>query len=92
MKPSTNTLNHLVLSTDSVRGNFVISDAPRVRPASRSLARERNAVYAYIRALRSLGRTRLNTVEVAEALSLSIEQVNRAIRALEEKGVRVSNG
>ena len=92
MTPSTNTLNRLVLSTDSVKGSFVISDPPRVRRDSRSLARERNAVYAYMRALRSLGRTRLNTVEVAEALSLSIEQVNRAIRALKEKGVKVSNG
>jgi DNA-binding MarR family transcriptional regulator len=92
MTPSTNTLNRLVLSTDSVRGDFVISDPSKVRRSSRSLARERNAVYSYIRALRSLGKTRLNTSDIAEALSLSIEQVNRAIRALEEKGVKVSNG
>jgi DNA-binding MarR family transcriptional regulator len=58
----------------------------------RSLARERNAVYSYIRALRSLGRTQINSFEVAEALSLSIDSVSRAIRALEEKGVKAVNG
>jgi biotin operon repressor len=49
-------------------------------------------VYSYIRALRSLGRNRVNTGDVAEALSLSLDQVNRAIQSLEEKGVKVSNG
>lgn len=88
---SSNTSNRLALSTDRVSGDFVISDLPHTRRSSHSLARERNAVYSYIRALRSLGKTRLNTADIAEALSLSIQQVTRAIRTLEEKGVKVSN-
>ncbi len=91
---SSNTLNRLVLSTNSTtRDSIPVGDVAPVRRSPRhSLARERNAVYAYIRALRSLGRENVNTVEVAEALSLQIEQVNRAIQALKEKGVKVLNG
>jgi biotin operon repressor len=50
-----------------------------------------NAVYAYIRAIRALGRTQINTTEVADALSLSVAEVNGAISSLGKKGVRVSN-
>jgi biotin operon repressor len=39
-----------------------------------------------------LGRTQINTAEVADALSLSVAEVNHAILSLEEKGVKVSNG
>ena len=47
-----------------------------------------NAVYSHIRAVRTLGRTQINTSEVADSLSLPIADVNRAIDALKRKGVR----
>ena len=48
------------------------------------------AVWAYIRAIRALGHRRVNTVEIANALSVSVDEVNRAIGSLRRKGVRVA--
>ncbi len=97
MKSSTNTLSRLVLSTDSTaREQFAVpvSNSPRqrVRRSARFSESVQNAVYAHIRAIRALGRTQINTAEVADALLLSVAEVNRAISSLEKKGVRVLNG
>jgi hypothetical protein len=46
------------------------------------------AVFSYIRAVRTLGRTKTNTAEVADALSLPVREVNLAIKALKTKGVK----
>jgi len=51
-----------------------------------------NAVYAYIQAVRALGRNQLNTTEIAEALSIPVTEVNYAISSLKKKGVKVLNG
>ena len=48
------------------------------------------AVYAYIRAVRALGRTRTNTADIALALGLSRKTVERTIVRLNEKGVKVA--
>jgi len=55
----------------------------------RKSAEIRNAVYAHIRAIRALGRTTINTSEIATALSLPIDEVNRAVSTLNSKGVKV---
>ncbi len=47
------------------------------------------AVYAYIRAMRALGHTQVNSLAVARALSLPVTDVDVAIRTLSDKGVRV---
>ena len=93
MESSTNTLNHLILSTESttkeqVQANYV----PRVRRPSRASKNIQNAVYAHIRAIRALGRTEINTSEIADALSLPVAEVNRAISSLKKNGVRALNG
>jgi len=46
------------------------------------------AVLAHIRAIRSLGRTEINTVEIADALSLPVHEVNEVIEKLKDQGVR----
>jgi hypothetical protein len=46
------------------------------------------AVFGYIRAVRTLGRKRTNTAEIADALSLGVREVNLAIHALKTKGVK----
>jgi hypothetical protein len=93
MISSTSTSKHLVLSTESTtRGQVQVSDIPSVRRKRRVGKSVENAVYAYIRAIRALGRTSIVTTEVADALSLSVLQVNRAISALKKKGVRALNG
>ncbi len=48
------------------------------------------AVYAYIRALRALGRTSVNTLEVARALGIRPSDVDNALGALKSKGVKVA--
>ena len=93
MKSSTSTLNRLILSTESTTpGQFVISDIPLVRRSARSSKMVQNAVYAYIRAVRALGRTKITTTEVADALSLPVIEVNRALSSLKKRGVRALNG
>ena len=93
---SSNTSNRLILSTECANpGGFQVSVNPRHRtlaPRTRDAKRVENAVYAYIRAVRALGRTKLITAEIADALSLSTVEVNEAISSLKEKGVRVLNG
>jgi len=48
-----------------------------------------NAVYAHVQAVRVLGRTHINTSEIADALSLPVQEVNFAIDALREKGIKI---
>jgi hypothetical protein len=49
-----------------------------------------NAIYWHIRAIRAMGRETVNTIEIAKALGLSHADVEFAISALEEKGVKVA--
>lgn len=92
MKSSTSTLNRLVLSTESTtKEQFQVDDIPRVRRPIHARKGVQNAVYAYIRAIRALGRTQINTTEIAEALSLSVAEVNHAISSLKKNGVRALN-
>ena len=58
---------------------------PGVRSSSKITE---SAVYAHIRALRALGHTTINTAKIADALSLNRRQVERAISALKDKGIR----
>ena len=47
------------------------------------------AVYAYIRAVRALGQTSVNSVGISRALSLALSEVEQAIQGLRGKGVRI---
>lgn len=47
------------------------------------------AVYGYTRSVRNLGQTRVNSLDIARALSLPISDVEVALRRLSDKGVRV---
>lgn len=48
-----------------------------------------NAVYAHIRAVRALGRTQINTTEIASALGLPVATVDETIEALRKKGIKL---
>lgn len=50
-----------------------------------------NAVYSHIRALRSLGETQVNTLEIAQALKINPARVAEVIRNLESKGVKIAS-
>jgi|ERR1700688_3537 len=49
-----------------------------------------NAVYAHIQAVRALGRTTINTVEISNALGLPQNVVDGTIDALKKKGIKVA--
>lgn len=87
---SSSTLNLLALSTESsTEEQLPVNDAPLVHRSTRGSKSVENAVYAYIRAIRTLGRTTVNTIEIAAALSIPVSKVNAALDALKRKGVRV---
>ena len=48
-----------------------------------------SAVYAHIQALRGLGHTKTNTVEIARALELRLIDVERVVRHLRDRDVRI---
>lgn len=48
----------------------------------------KSAVYSHIQAIRSLGRTKTNTAEIADALDLDRKLVEAAVHSLREAGVR----
>lgn len=68
--------------------------APEFRaPVKTHPTRERpkvqhEAIFTYLKALRSLGKTRVSSAEVASALSLPEREVRRAMAAMAEKGVK----
>lgn len=66
-----------------------IGDAVVKRGAKRPSAMVQNAVYAHIKAVRTLGRTTINVSEIARSLALPIKDVTRAVSALRSKGVKV---
>jgi transcription initiation factor IIE alpha subunit len=58
--------------------------------ASASMKDIQGAVYSHIQAIRALGRTDINTEEIAKALSIPVVSVNSVIAKLKEKGVRIA--
>lgn len=48
-----------------------------------------NAVYGHIRAVRALGKTTVDSHEIARALNLSPAQVAQALKELADKGVKI---
>ena len=51
------------------------------------LRRIETAVFSHIKAIRALGKTSVNTAEIADALSISLQDVDRAVTGLKQKGV-----
>lgn len=49
-----------------------------------------DAVYTYIQAVRALGRTTINTSEIASALGIDRRKVEAAAAALKDKGVKAA--
>jgi Mn-dependent DtxR family transcriptional regulator len=47
------------------------------------------AVLQYVKALRALGHTRINSVMIADALNLDHQTVLKAVKDLQTKGIKV---
>lgn len=74
--------------TSSSTSELIVSHTAR-RHASPTKEIER-AVYSYIRAMRAIGRTRLNTIEIARALGISPARVAQVVQGLSKKGVKIA--
>ena len=59
------------------------------RPPTRSKNDIEGAVFAYIKAVRALGQTSVNSVDISRALSLPLGEVDQAMKGLRGKGVRI---
>jgi hypothetical protein len=79
-------------STTSSASNVGLS--PRlVKPTTRQAHASKEfeaAVYAYVRAVRTLGRTSITVSEIGKALSLPRSAVFAAVRQLKDKGIKVA--
>lgn len=73
-------------------GSTTHSELAVPRRVSKSKKRDRKdlvaAVYAYIKAVRALGRTIVNSKEIANALDVSVKDVEQAAKQLKERGVK----
>jgi len=80
------------LSTSSVGGIYTVQVPAEPSLATAQIADDNieNAVYGHIRAIRALGRTRIDTSEIANALGISISQVHKTLESLKKKGVRLA--
>ena len=93
MKPKSATTGATLTSTRTVTtsgtaGVTVVSPAAPGKPLSQ--AKIESAVYSYIQAMRALGKTRITTAEIAEALGLPEAVVRNASESLTDKGVRAA--
>jgi hypothetical protein len=91
-KAATNSETSSTSTTYEVRrpvrttGSFSVSvTGPRPKRGEKTIE---TAVYTYIQALRSLGKTQVNTAEIATALGVPVSSVARVLPKLSEKGVR----
>jgi biotin operon repressor len=82
---------HFSHTSNATSASVMIAPANiRSRQQPATIKAAENAVYAHIQALRSLGRETINTADIAVALGLSVEAVNRAAAALKSRGVKVA--
>lgn len=88
---TSNTLDQWVLSSNTTTGDSITVDSTHVDRAQRISRNIENAIYAYIQAVRALGHTTLNTIQIAEALSLPAATVEQALESLKKKGVKKLN-
>src|SRR5262249_53590007 len=69
--------------------NFTVS-SPSGRIVGDTSSRDvENAIYAYLRALRSLQRTSVTAEEISKALNIPSTDVLRSMEALKKKGVKM---
>ena len=74
-------------SGSSSTSSFVeVSPSPALPAASKKQLQR--AIYAHIQAVRALGRTEIQTQEIADALCISVQEVNDVLEVLKKQGVR----
>jgi hypothetical protein len=85
--PTGTTSIHEVGPTASTNNSFPL-EMPATHNKMRDAEKVEAAVYSYIRAIRTLGNTRVNSGDIARALGLTVSKVNEVLPKLNEKGVK----
>ena len=78
--------------TTSTSADVRVSSGPAVSLSGVDIPSEselESAVFGYLQSIRALGRTNINSTEIADALSISLADVHRAITNLGNRGVQV---
>ena len=83
--------NITILTTSNSSSTMsLFEEARSISPRRRSAPKEvENAIYGYIRAMRALGHTSIVSTDISDALNLPIRDVERAMRRLRSRGVRI---
>jgi hypothetical protein len=90
--PVTASTGKLVLTPGTTASTAVSVVATPAAAKDKRPRRDRaiqHAVYAYIRARRALGHTRVNSLEIAEALGINPGRVHEVLDSLRARGVKV---
>ena len=68
--------------------SYDIAASPSPGPPPASKKQLQLAILTHIQAIRALGRTEINTQEIADALCIYVQEVNDALEVLKKQGVR----
>jgi hypothetical protein len=74
--------------TVSATGTFSLSASLNTAAKTPDRKKIEAAVHSHVRALRALGKTQVNTSEIARALRLPVSIVNSVLPELNEKGIK----
>ena len=80
--------NYITGGTASTSANIVVSPSPSPGPPPESKRQIQLAILTHIQAIRALGRTEINTQDIADALCISVQVVNDTLEVLKKQGVR----
>lgn len=86
----TTTLRTARESSSTLRDGTFVVRRPDVHGETTSNDAVAKAVYAHIRAIRTLGRTNVTTGEIARALNIPTRKVDSSIAELKRKGVKLA--
>lgn len=89
IRSSTGSIGVLTSGTSTSDTIHHASSGRATRPRKAQATPIEDAVYAYVRALRALGRTTVSTSEIAQALSVPPSHVEAALGNLIARGVKV---
>jgi hypothetical protein len=82
------TAQYVTGSTAATGTSISITASPSPISLHVSKKQLRPAILAHIQAIRALGRTEINTQEIADALCISVHEVNDTVEVLTKQGVR----
>lgn len=82
------------MHTEPLSGQYLVSIVPsptvKKKKAPDKSKTKADAIYTYLKAVRTLGKRRISSSDVAVALDLSEVEVRKIMSSMEDRGVRAS--